>query len=1497
MSTGPDTLPPPVAIGNNPYVGPRPLRGGERLYGRTRELNDLRHSVVADRVVLLCSPSGAGKSSLLEAGLRPALEAEGLRVLPTIRVSHELDGLVPANRYTASVLLSLEQAAGRASMSTEALSSMTLAEYGLQPLLSGDDEVCLFFDQFEEVFTLDPIDVDAKAAFFRQLGTLLHHPGLWAVFAMRDDYIAQLEPYLDAFPRRLATRKRLDFLDVRAATEAVVAPAREQGLTFDEAAVRRLIDDLRLTKVMRGGREDELPGPYVEPVQLQVVCRQLYSRLPAGTTVVTEGDVRRYADPTNALAAFYAEQVGDTAAHTGVPERFIREWFQQQLITPQGFRAQTNSFPHERGQDVLDRLENAYLVRSESGRGQKWYELTHDRMVGPVLDDNRTWFAGRLNQVQRLAAEWSANNEPDGMLVTGEVLLAAEVWLRDATDALPGERTFVERSREHERAARRELAQARRRSVVFGVLAIAAVASLVATALLWVRSAAKDREAESARRTSASLDLAARSRAATDPYQAALLAIEADAAAGDATPSGVGAWTAAAARYVSGMSWRRRPPVLLRAGAVNDVAWNGSGDLLAAACSDGVLRFVDPSEGTVRVSADLGVVTPYQVWWRPSGDEVAVLGDDGAVWRVRAADGAIIGEPVVSDQGQVVTFEWMPNGSALVLVTGDGTVDIVDVSTRARVAQLASADGGYASVRMSPDGDQVAVVTAEGGLQLVPVRRQREFGEPEAVALDAPVSSIGWTAGGDRLTVVLDTGDVVELDASGRPLGRLPAPGGVRLALIMDDPASGGVVGATDNDEIGVVADGVYRTLAKGGLESALVSFATSASGTLAIGGGDGSIRFVDTRSGERTREPVYVAGGAAYAPSFQPATTNVLAYGGDGAVYLFDAATGAPIRRLAGSVDANLWTVVWSHDGSRLAMAVTASDSDEARLGVWEIASGQEVTASYLRAGVTVAPTAVTWGAGRSLLVAADGALTVLDGAGGSRQLSVDGTGVTGLAWSPDGARLAVARASGVDVYDVGTGRYAGRTDVVTDAEHLWWNADATMLAVLGTDGWLAVWTDVGPAFVDAGTNEGVSTSASVAWSPDGQRLAVGYNDGSLRSLAVDRTGSGAVVFRATGSDVVESGVVQAVAYTDDGRAVRVVTGKGTVETLAVRTVVARSPFSGTPSALVLARSDGGQLALADGSKVHVLGGAGTGGTVIPVPVGVSSLAWSADGGDLAIVDRGGHLVRVDPTSGAVTEPIALLDVAGDGDNAVVSAWTPSGELVALVDGEGTVHVFDREGRDRPVGTGLASLVALAVTWAPDGNRLLVSDGSLVHVADLDGTSAPVVGNGASAVWSPDGVTAALHDGAQTVDLVELSPTRLSAVRARPRRLRLPQFVTTMAWNESGTVLAVLDSGGRVRFVDRATWDVVGAPVDLVGAEAGDLRWIGDDQLLVAGAGGRVTVLRSWTAADACDYLQQVVPPEALRDATSGTDTRHACERGAATGASLPMFTDVPQA
>jgi len=66
---------PEAALRANPFVGPRPFHFGEWLFGRGKEVPDLYYLLNAERIVMLHSPSGAGKSSLVQAGLLPRLKA------------------------------------------------------------------------------------------------------------------------------------------------------------------------------------------------------------------------------------------------------------------------------------------------------------------------------------------------------------------------------------------------------------------------------------------------------------------------------------------------------------------------------------------------------------------------------------------------------------------------------------------------------------------------------------------------------------------------------------------------------------------------------------------------------------------------------------------------------------------------------------------------------------------------------------------------------------------------------------------------------------------------------------------------------------------------------------------------------------------------------------------------------------------------------------------------------------------------------------------------------------------------------------------------------------------------------------------------------------------------------------------------------------------------------------------------------------------------------
>jgi len=459
----------------NPYVGPRAFRTGEILYGRDPEVYDLDNLLVAERIVLMYSPSGAGKTSLIQAALIPQMEKEGFNVLPVMRVNLDLppkpEISVRANRYVFSLLLSLEENATTAGrqFSLNELAGMTLTDYLEQrQSQSGDeDSQVLIFDQFEEILTVDPTDEAGKAVFFSQVGEALRRRHRWALFAMREEFLAGLDPYLRWLPTRLSTTFRLDLLGVTEARQAMQEPAREAATAFTDEAATMLTDDLRRVWVQRpDGSKDQRLGQHVEPVQLQVVCYRLWEKLPADDFEIGKDDVRALGDVDRALADYYNERVTAIAAKTGASERQIREWFDRHLITAQGIRGLVQKGPaRTKGLDngVISQLVNAHLVRAEERRGLILFELSHDRLIEPVQSTNDAWREANLSPFQRQAALWESQGRPSHLLQHGDALIEAESWAEGHREELtPTETTFLAACREKRNADEKEKRLARR---------------------------------------------------------------------------------------------------------------------------------------------------------------------------------------------------------------------------------------------------------------------------------------------------------------------------------------------------------------------------------------------------------------------------------------------------------------------------------------------------------------------------------------------------------------------------------------------------------------------------------------------------------------------------------------------------------------------------------------------------------------------------------------------------------------------------------------------------------------------------------------------------------------------------------------------------------------------------------------------------------------------------------------------------------------------------
>jgi hypothetical protein len=390
----------------NPFPGPRPFGENDRslFFGRDRELSDLVALLFAQRAVLLHAPSGAGKSSLVSAGLIPRARQRGFEFLPVARVrgtASSGDGL-SGNRYVSNVIENW-RAAG-----------LNLADHAIDlpdvlGALSPIDEPgrVVVFDQIEELFVLHPDRWKDRGDLFSQVQRSLDRdPLLHFLFVLRDDYLAWLDPLTPLLRDRLSTRYHLGGLTAASALDAVVRPFAATGRVFAPGVAEEFVRAIREQPAdLSAGRRYE--GEHVEPVQLQIVCRTFFERLPSDVTEIDAEDVGRHADVQQALVGFYEQAIGAAIkGHAGVRERSVRLWFERQLITPASTRGIV--FRGERAtgglaNQVVDELERRRVVRSEPRGPALWYELTHDRLIDAVRESNRAWFARRSRSTTRRA--------------------------------------------------------------------------------------------------------------------------------------------------------------------------------------------------------------------------------------------------------------------------------------------------------------------------------------------------------------------------------------------------------------------------------------------------------------------------------------------------------------------------------------------------------------------------------------------------------------------------------------------------------------------------------------------------------------------------------------------------------------------------------------------------------------------------------------------------------------------------------------------------------------------------------------------------------------------------------------------------------------------------------------------------------------------------------------------------------------------------------------
>lgn len=456
---------------DNPWPGLLAFREADQAYfeGRRAETEDLFRLVMRERLTVLFSLSGLGKSSLLQAGLFPLLRNES--ILP---VYMRLDFSAAQPDLVSQVKSAIVAQAGLADIDAPAINpNETLWEYfhrqendfwsrrnrPVMPLIA--------FDQFEEIFTLGRLDarrIHATETLLQQLADLAEgrapaalkawlddHPDDAGKFSftrhhykvllsIREDYLPELESLRQMMPGVALNRLRLQRMNGRAALRVVAQAEHLIDLPVAEKAVRF---------VAAGPPEAALESLDVEPALLSVVCRELNNKRQAlHEPKITESLLAGSHDQV--LSEFYERSVSDLPVE-------VRSFIEERLLTVSGFR---DSVALENAlnlpgitKDSINQLVERRLLRREDRSGVQRLELTHDLLTGVVR-------ASRDQRHQREEAE-----------------KARAALLQEQERA----RLALEEAQEEEKRQRdkRELKRSRSALIVFALLTLAAIAGLV----------------------------------------------------------------------------------------------------------------------------------------------------------------------------------------------------------------------------------------------------------------------------------------------------------------------------------------------------------------------------------------------------------------------------------------------------------------------------------------------------------------------------------------------------------------------------------------------------------------------------------------------------------------------------------------------------------------------------------------------------------------------------------------------------------------------------------------------------------------------------------------------------------------------------------------------------------------------------------------------------------------------------------------------------------
>ncbi len=1118
----------------NPYKGLRAFEQADAVdfYGRDTLIAQLvarfQGGEKAQRFLAVVGPSGSGKSSVVKAGLVPALRDGALPGSRNWFVAEMVPGDNPLRELEAALLsVAVNPAADLTGLLRAGERGILAAVERILPP-EPQIELLLVIDQFEETFT--QVLADANRRFFlRSLTTAVTAPDsrLRAVITLRADFYDRPLLY-EGFGALIRERTEVVLpLSTAELEQAIVGPAQRVGLLAEPNLVTAIIADV-----------NEQPGalPLLQYALTEIFERREGQRL----------SLRAYQDSggvTGALAR-RAEEVYLMLGEEG--QAMTRQLFLRLISLSEGMEdtrrrlhwaevaSLARDFPVvEAVLDAFTRYRLLTLDRDPATR-ESTVEVAHEALIREWarlrewLDDNRVGV-----QLQRLlgaaAQEWYEADQDPGFLLKDARLAQFEEWAAATTLQLTAEEkaflvaSLAEREKqealEGERRAREQALERRARTWLLGLVGVLAMATVIALLLTYFASAQRQ-IAEARLSEIQSLSITENAQRALDDGDGDLalaLALSAVPAMDSEEPVLPQArQTLYRAAYAPGTRLLfddHQAPLI-------GVAFSPDGTLAASA--SGRINPLDlPADNSVRIwETTTGTVVHWLNEERGGHtDSVtdAVFSPDGRMLASSSADRSIILWDVAS--GQVIRRllghgDWInrlaftPDGRRLLSCSGnflitiiplpflpaseDTTVRLWDVETGELLRIFGSDGAGHRgpvmSLRLSPDGRFAASGDATGLIIIWDV----ETGQ-EVRRLESP---------GDWV-------NSLDFDPDGRLL-----ISGLGKPSIGGSGSSSTVAALWDLETGQRLRDLVGHT-------NVVIGAAISPDGRTALtGSADRTLRLWDVASGEPLARLVGHDDWV-FDVAFSPDGRRALSASVDSTARVWNLFDGSYLGSFATDRVAGVRAVDISADGSR----VVAGD-DEMRVILWDAATGEAIRRfGEGGGGHTTDVTAVVFSPDERLVLSADldGVIILWDAATGEaiRRFEGHGNAVMALAFSPDGAQAIsgsgdpASRIPGEDntvrLWEVATGReirrFEGHQDVIWDVA---FSPDGSLIASASGNS-VQVSGDNSVRLWDAATGEQVrlllghtDIANSVSFSPDGKLLLTSSDDATMRLWSV---------------------------------------------------------------------------------------------------------------------------------------------------------------------------------------------------------------------------------------------------------------------------------------------------------------------------------------------------------------------------------------------------------